>query len=1303
MPSFPASALLPKQDTLADRFLAQYPTYDGRNTIVAILDTGVDPGAAGLSVTSDGKPKIIDIVDATGSGDVDTSTVVTAANGELVLDDKRVLKLNPQWKTSADGTYHVGSVAAFELFPKPLVDRMKKARKEKFDIAQRAAVTAVQRDLAAWTAAHSTLKADDDDALQAKKDLDARLTVLADLEKAYDDAGPVYDCVVFHDGKHWRGAVSNEHGDFSDAAAMTDYKIEHQYGTFCSESHYNYALNIYDNGNTLSIVCDAGAHGTHVAGIVAAYHPDQPECNGVAPGAQIVAVKIGDTRLGSMETTSALSRALLAVVQAKCDIINMSYGEYAGEHNAGRIVELAQEIVDQHNVMYVCSAGNNAPALGTVGALGGTSSATLAVGAYVSPAMMDAEYTMREDGQAPIAYTWSSRGPTFDGDLGVDICAPGAAVAPVPTWTLNKKQLMNGTSMSSPNAAGNIALLMSALKDRQIAYTPYSVRRALAHTAVHVSGVERFAQGSGLLQVLPAFEYLAKHGNAFDGTRATPLHYKITVNHGPGVTGRGIFLRNAVDFVHESTEVVVDVTPVFHKLTTPADKSQFEMHLELVPTARWLDVGRHVALMHSGRGFKVLVQTKHLAYGEHFAEIQAFDTNHRARGQVFTIPVTIIKPEPVVVDTDGSAVVQFQTAMRAGEIVRRFVTPPADATWADVVVTRSAGSANDVARTDANGGAKLFALHALQFEPFVRQRESEFCKNMVLRPGDDASCSFNVVGGLTLELCLAQYWNALGDAHVTFQVRFHGIVPDQQRVLVAGGETSHRVVVRSGITKETLAPQVRFTNWVERVRPTKFEITPLSAARDAFPDERQVFGLVLTYSLTQKEDGKVSPRLPALHDRLYESAFEGQMCQVFDNKKRYVGCADAYREVLTLPKGEYTVLAQVRHEDVSKLEALKHTQLFVEHQVKEITANVFAHPDGATLGSKPLEQQSLPPHSYVAVYVGEPAADKLPTGCSPGDLLTGTVHFGKASTGGVAGAGRRPAGFPITYVVPAAETKPTPAKLPEPKDTRSEAEQEAEAVRDFVLARVTKLVGTDEFKAAWTRLAAQFPTHLKVLQARLHDADHEEHRRSRLDKVVVAADAVLAQIDATALAQYFGRRQAEPEKNKKQHQEQEDTNVMLIDALQRKARALGDQEGQGDAFAQVHAELRQWVDVDTVPAALRVALLADRRSKRHGLALQRLRKVAALDSTERNKVIPEQQVRHCILLRPWANPEAPKRSVAQQSSAESLTIVSVAVHYSVLQLEKEVTQELDALGWQHWQQLEACRQRQRVPRGYRPF
>ncbi|KAJ7534844.1 hypothetical protein O6H91_12G006500 [Diphasiastrum complanatum] len=502
------AGLMPKKEIGADKFLEAYPHCDGRGIVIAILDSGVDPAAAGLQLTSDGSPKILDILDCTGSGDIDTSGVVKEdEDGYIVGASGARLQINKAWKNPSK-EWRVGCKFVYELFTESLTSRVKKERKRKWDEQQREALTNALRQLALFDMKHR--QTSDSILKKQREELQNRVDILQKLNEIYEDKGPIIDAVVWHDGNFWRVALDTQDmegssglGKLADFTPLTNYRNEHKHGTFTRLDACSFVANIYDNGNVLSIVTDSSPHGTHVAGITAAYHPEEPLLNGIAPGAQLVSCKIGDSRLSSMETGTGLTRALIAVIENSCNLINMSYGEPTSVPDYGRFIELADEVVNKHGVIFVSSAGNNGPALSTVGAPGGTSSSIIGIGAYVSPEMAANAHSMVEPPTQGLQYTWSSRGPTADGDLGVYLSASGGAVAPVPKWTLQRRMLMNGTSMASPCACGGVALVLSALKAKGWPIDPHVVRKALENTAAPVSSnpEEALTTGRGLLQL----------------------------------------------------------------------------------------------------------------------------------------------------------------------------------------------------------------------------------------------------------------------------------------------------------------------------------------------------------------------------------------------------------------------------------------------------------------------------------------------------------------------------------------------------------------------------------------------------------------------------------------------------------------------------------------------------------------------------------------------------------------------------------------------------------------------------------
>ena len=72
-----------------DEFLTANPTSDGRGVVIAVLDTGVDPSIPGLTRTSDGEVKVVDVQDFTGQGDVELHRVrFEEQQGKLVDYDE---------------------------------------------------------------------------------------------------------------------------------------------------------------------------------------------------------------------------------------------------------------------------------------------------------------------------------------------------------------------------------------------------------------------------------------------------------------------------------------------------------------------------------------------------------------------------------------------------------------------------------------------------------------------------------------------------------------------------------------------------------------------------------------------------------------------------------------------------------------------------------------------------------------------------------------------------------------------------------------------------------------------------------------------------------------------------------------------------------------------------------------------------------------------------------------------------------------------------------------------------------------
>jgi tripeptidyl-peptidase-2 len=1133
----PSDGLLPKTEIGALKFLEQHPTYDGRGVIIAVLDSGVDPGAPGLQKTSDGRPKIVDLIDASGSGDVDTSTVVEAVDGKFTGLSGRVLRPDPKWKNPT-GKFHIGLKAATELFPAALVNwRLAGKKRELWDAQHRPLQARLQQAIVDWKAAHPAPSNAEE---REGKDLEARLEQWRALDDAFEDPGPVFDCVVFHDGEVWRAVLdTNENGDLSDETVLANFRLEHRYATFSNEDLLNFTVNIFNEGNLLSIVTPSDTHGSHVSGIDAAYFPEQPDLNGIAPGAQIVGINQNPPQIlnGNMEISSAIVRALAAVRELKCDVVNTSFGESTARPNEGRVIELLSEMVYEDGITLISAVHNLGPALSTVGAPGGTAEAAIGVANYWSPAMM------RRQGGAidPLAEVLthsSSRGPAADGALGVSVCAPGSAFSSVPNYSLSRHQRKGGTSMATPTVSGAVALLISGLKSEGLTWTPWSLRRALENTARPVPGMDVCGQGCGLVQVGPAFELARRLGD----TKTAQPRFK-TMFFDASSEKRGIYLREPEETKRPVHGRVI-VQAVFPKRVDNREKLAYEGRFRIESTTPWVRTGQSVFVVNGNNsGFDVVVDPTQPESGVHWAEIRGFEEGHEDRGPAFRLPVTVTRPVSMSAENPGRW--SEEMSLKPGALQRRFIEVPSGVNWLELRI-RAASYAVD----------RAVGYQLLQMSLGQRPQSSEGF--VFLRGWQEDTARVQVMPGRTLEIVIGDAErDQREDQRLAVSVEFRGIIPATAEVFFDGAARVLPVQVSCASQTAALEPMAKLQARRRAIAPSQADISPLNPGRDCLPDGRRLHQLVLSYTFSVDERGPVIPKFPGLFRRLYDGEFEGQVWMLFDEAKRLISEQDNVWAARAVPvsKGQYTLKFHLRHEKLEWLEKMKSLPLMLEQPLgQELKLAWYRSPDGPFTGKEGISSgRPLMRGETAVLYLGAPSQEQLAKAGKPGELLMGSIRYE---------ADPCPVSYPLTFLIPPADNVAKSSSAgpdTEKSEKKNATEQLASDRRDFEVAQLAKWSGPTNralLNEQFEQLQPKYPDHLPLFAERLHCLDGEG-REQHLRSVVAAADEVVRRIDTNRLAGYFGvRTSPEDATSRKAQEEMQQQRDALVDALHRKARAL---------------------------------------------------------------------------------------------------------------------------------------------------
>jgi subtilisin family serine protease len=579
--------------TGADRFVAAHPTYDGRGVLIGILDTGIDPGIPGLGTTSTGSPKILDLRDFSAEGAVPL-TKVTPSGDSVEVAGRRLGGFGRVASLSTAGPYYGGIIAEIPLGQPPAADLNANGK-------------------VGDTLAVVVIRAPDGWVLFADTDGDGSLA----------NERPVHDYLAGRETFAW--------------------------GPRGRTPRVNLAANLSERAGRpeLDLYFDLFGHGSHVAGIAAGHDLyGVSGFNGVAPGAQLLGLKIANNAQGSVTTTGSMLRAMdyaIRFAQARHLplVLNMSFGVGNEAEGGARIDALVDSVLGQHpDVVCTISAGNDGPGLSTLG-FPGSAEAALTTGATLPASFLPAG----PGGAAAadqLAYFSARGGETAKPDL----VTPGVAYSSVPRWNAGE-EVEQGTSMAAPHAAGLVSLLVSALVQEQRPIQASAIKRALMVTAQPTAGATFVDEGTGLPDPERAYRWL-EEGHSVPHVRVRAL--------GPG----------ASTAVLERADRKADTVRTF-ELLRPASAPPASFSLR--SDAPWLSAPPRVTLTGPRTRVTVRYARRTLTGSGAYVGVVTGWSEDTLAGPAFRLVNTVVLPAPV---SAGSRALRAGEKVPAGGMLRTF-------------------------------------------------------------------------------------------------------------------------------------------------------------------------------------------------------------------------------------------------------------------------------------------------------------------------------------------------------------------------------------------------------------------------------------------------------------------------------------------------------------------------------------------------------------------------------------------------------------------------------------------------------